>query len=579
MPLDLTPVETADAALSREQLRAFHLTGRAPGDAMPQGALRPTAPGRLSELPGLEMSYPMCVHPEGGARPFRELVSELEHAGTITSAFRMAMRDRPSVLLEDAATAAIESLTECSAPEIARLRKLLPAGASLAGFHAGSLPLLHAAALAESRRAGRTRFWEDVKRTAARLRDILVLDQAQAPGAISGESVTASLGSRAGAFFNPASLAKALERPANPVVRMEPERRLRCETTLAALDEALQEAAEEPACYLFHPGAADSFAAALAQCDARLDRLAQLLRAVRVARLEIGSAFEPSLHQDMLAHFDWQSAAAEELMAIPPVVVMETAEHLAEASLTSFGKLLRSGRPVQILITRAGLQAQDLSGTTPDFGYLSIAHRESFVLQSSMALSSHLLPGLAAMAKTLRPAIAVVSVPDAHRGESEAWLEDSILVLSRTFPLFSYNPDAGARWADRFRLFTSLPEAADFTPAHAAAFVSGLRQQFLAVPASAWNSDQMELPEYLTVYGARPPLAIPYIWVEGPNGRQRALLTRDLVNFCVDRQRAWELFADLAGAGKSQPVPDGNARQEGAREAIERVIAMLTGPQ
>jgi hypothetical protein len=91
----------------------------------------------------------------------------------------------------------------------------------------------------------------------------------------------------------------------------------------------------------------------------------------------------------------------------------------------------------------------------------------------------------------------------------------------------------------------------------------------------------MELPEYLAACGARQhPLAIPYIWVEGPKGsRQRALLTRDLANFCVDRQRAWDLFADLAGAANPQPAADDNARQEGAREAIQRVIAILTGPQ
>ena len=92
-----------------------------------------------------------------------------------------------------------------------------------------------------------------------------------------------------------------------------------------------------------------------------------------------------------------------------------------------------------------------------------------------------------------------------------------------------------------------------------------------------WNGEQMELAQYLAAYTDRPPLAIPYLWVEGPNGsQQRALLTRELVNFCVDRRRAWALFEELAAAQKPQPVPDGSARQEGAREALQRVIAILT---
>lgn len=586
---------TAEALLSREQLRTFHLTGFGPGDECPTGALRPTILASLA-LPDLEAFYPMCVHPDGAAQPFRELVSGLEHAGIITSAFRTAMNGQPCLLLEDAAPAAIDSLVECPRPEIARLRKLLPAGAFLVAFHADSLVLLHAAALAEARRAQRAQFWEDVSHTAARLRELLLLDESHTPGAVSADSVTASLGSQAGGFFNSAILANALHGLKNPLRSMAPERRSRCETTLAMLEEGLHDAADHPAFWLFHSGifggtsapsdvvmfhgdarwAADSFAAALQFCDTRLDRLAHLLRALRVARLEIDSTFDPQVHEEMLARFDWQSASAGELYALPPIVVAETSDYFGQASLSSFGKLLRSGRPVQVLILRGGLEPQDLTEFTPDFGYVSIAHRESFVLQSSLAQPSHLLPGLKSMAKMLRPAVAVVASPTRDDDEREAWLEECLLVLSRTFPLYTYDPESGARWADRFRLSPQGQTGDDLTAAHAAAVSSRLRKQFLMVTASEWNSEQMELSDYLKAYTDRPPLAIPYLWVEGANGaQQRALLTRDLVNFCVDRRRAWALFDELAGVGKPQPVADVSARQEGAREAIERVIAML----
>ncbi len=392
----------------------------------------------------------MCVHPDGSARPFRELVDKLDHAGIITSAFRTAMNGQPLMLLEDAVPAAIDSLAACSKPEIARLRKLLPAGAFLVAFHADSLVLLHAAALAEARRTGRTSFWEEVRHTAARLRELLVVDQAHAPDAVSAESVSASLGSRVGAFFKPDLLARALQSPRNPMRCMDAERRSRCETTLAMLQEGIHDAVNQPAFWLFHSGifgstsappavvsfcgdarfAVDSFSAALQFCDTRLERLTHLLRALRVARLEIDSTFDPQVHEEMLARFDWQSATAVELNALPPIVVTETADNLGQASLTSFGRLLRSGRPVQIMIVRAGMEAEDLSQYTPDFGYLSIAHRESFVLQSSMAQPSHLLGGLVSMARTLRPAVAVVAAPRRHDDEREAWLEECLLVRS-----------------------------------------------------------------------------------------------------------------------------------------------------
>lgn len=584
-----TETITSNAALTREHLRTFHLSGPAPGDAIPDGPLRPTILAELTGLPQLETFYPMCVHPDGSAQPFRNLVNELEHPSLIASAFQIAMAGHPSALLEEIAPDAIASLKECSGGELARLRKLLPAGAFLLAYHADSLLPLHAAALAEARRVQRNHFWDDVRRTAARLREMLTVDRTHAPNAVSAESVTASLGSRVGAFFNPGRLAKALQQTANPLKCMEPERRSRCESTLAILEEALHDSAGDPAFFLFHSGnagaaavlfdgavkqAADSFAAALQFCDVHLDRLTQLLRALRVARLEINSAFEASLHQEMLARFDWQSASSEELVAIPPIIVLETVDRLAQASLTSFGRLLRSGRPVQILIARAGLEPQDLGGFSPDFGYLAIAHRESFVLQSSLAEPSHLLPGLAAMAGTQRPTVAVVSVPVDSPVDSNAWLADNILIQSRALPLYTYAPDAGSRWSERFRLF--VPPPANLSAAHAAAVANHLQRYFRIIPASAWSSEQMELDDYLAAYQTRPPLAIPYIWVEGEGGiEQRALITRDLVNYCADRRRAWQLFEELSGLGQTQQVPNDQARQEGAKEALQQVIAML----
>ena len=117
---------TQTALLPREQLRTFHLSGHHPDDVNPGGALRPIALFATAPLPDLEASYPMCVHPDGTAQPLRSLIHELEHAENITAAFRAAMNRDSCVPLQAVAGAAIESLVECSATEIARLRKLLP---------------------------------------------------------------------------------------------------------------------------------------------------------------------------------------------------------------------------------------------------------------------------------------------------------------------------------------------------------------------------------------------------------------------------------------------------------------------
>ena len=586
-----------DEILSREQLRTFHLSGIGLDESAPVRALRPSVLDNLPDLANIEALYPVCVSPDGRTQFLRQVLGELEHAAAIISAFRDAMNGRASVVLAEVANRAIPALAECGRSEIDRLKNLLPAGALLVGFHAEGLTLLHAAALAESRQREREQFWSGVRQTAARLREILRLDETHAPDAVSAESVSASLGARVDTFLNPAILAKALQRPVNPLRRMSAERRSRCQTTLSMLEEGLHDAANQPAFWLFHSGifgstetpeeillfrggarwAFDSFAAALQFCDSRLDRHTHLLRALRAARLEIDSAFDPVLHEEMLARFDWQAASAGELNALPPVVVVETAENLGQASLTSFGALLRSGRPVQIMIVQQGLQPRDLKEFTPDFGYLSIAHREAFVLQSSMAEPAHLLPGIASMAKTLRTAVAIVAAPRAADDDRAAWIEERLLVLARAFPLYCYDPDQGARWNERFQLFSPAPPPKELTAAHSAALSFALAPEFRVIPMSMWNSDQMDLYEYLDVYTTRAPLAVPYIWVEEDGERRRALLTRDLVNFCVDRRRAWALFDELSTVGKAIPVADDSARQSGAREAIGRVLALLNG--
>jgi hypothetical protein len=569
--------------MSRRELRNFHLSGKGLEAAIPPRPLRPVILENVRDLPALESSFPLCVQPDGHILPFRELVRELDHAPLITSAFRAAMADRASAPLSDIAPAAIASLPECGSSELARLRKLLKPEASLVAFHRDSVAILHGAILAAASNPFRRRFREKVTRSIARLRELLMLDQSHAPDAVSAESLAAAMGPGIRGFFNPSILAGALRRPSNPLKRMAVDRRARCEATLHTLEEGLEYMDGEPAFRLFSSAdearhSKDSFSDALDFCDARLARLSQVLRALRVTRLEMESAYDPTVHDEMLERFDWQAAEPEELRSLPPIVVLETAANVAQTSLTSFGRVLRSGRPIQILIAEPGLSTSGLNEFQPDIGYLAISHRESFVLATSLSQPSHLLEGLTRMAATLRPAVAIVSVPSAEAEDGDPWLESVLLMRSHAVPLYCYDPDAGVKWTERFHLESNGQPDSGLNAVHAAAVSGVLREQFRLIPADAWESEQLELAQYLEASNNQPPRAVPFIWVaESNGGHERAALTRSLVNFSIDRHRAWELFQELASAGKPQPPetsPD-QARQEGANEALQRVLALL----
>lgn len=422
------------------------------------------------------------------------------------------------------------------------------------------LSSLYARTLSSSRAKARADFLEKVKKLRERLKELFSPESA------------ASFGREAGTFLDAGALAQAFQtRPSG--THMDPERRARIVELLATLDGALREAAEEPPFCVFDFADAtpekDVLSVAFEFSSRQLARFTVLLRALRAARLEIDCAFDPEIHDEILDRFDWRMADTDELAALPAIVVMETAERLASAPVASLARLLSSGHPVQIVIVAGGL-----TGSAPDFGYLAVAHRQAFVLQSSVAKPDHLARGLAEMAGKLGPAVAVVSV-----------IETPVLHLSRAFPLFRYDPDRGETWSERFELVSE--PAYGVTAAHAAALSDEFRKHFRIIPDSAWNDEQMELQAYLAAFQQKPPLAIPYLWVIDEQGiPQRAILTRELVNLTRDRQRAWRVFEELGGVknayvesavAQAREEVRETAARDGARQAIHQVVAMLTG--
>lgn len=420
---------------------------------------------------------------------------------------------------------------------------------------------MYAKALNEQRSKARHRFLTNVRYCRDRMEELLSLDDSRDP-AVSGSvaAISAALGS-GGSFLDTGALAVALQTPTtHPVHRMEPARRKRCEETYKILHEYLAEAVNEPAYWEFP--SAD--AGAIAFCERRLDMLAATLRAVRVAKLEMDASYKPEIHDIAISRFNWESADAEELAAMPAVLVIDSADRVAENSLTSFGRLLRSGLPMQILITCPHFYTGDLA-------FLAVAHREAFVMQSSVRYSGHLHDGLMDMTHTLRPAVAVVAVDD-----------PAIAVRSRVFPMFVYDPEGGEDWIQRFRLFQPDEPAPDGCSAvHLAAISADLApKHFRLIAKEDWTKEQLELGDYLKQYGKQAPLAEPYLLVVNEKGeQQRALITRELIHIARDRQQAFRLLEELAEAGKPPaPVVDTNqVRQDAAKEAILSVVAMLTG--
>ena len=300
----------------------------------------------------------------------------------------------------------------------------------------------------------------------------------------------------------------------------------------------------------------DCFEYALGLVTGLLESMTEVFRAVRVARLLIAGQYQPKLHDGVFARFEWQSCNGEELQLLPKVVVLETLVGIKSKQLeTSLSRLLRSGRPVHVLVTQddAGLAAHELSGAQEDLGLIALAHREAFVLQSTLAHPDHLLAGLHEMSHTVRPSIAFVSSHQKRQCGDWAWASELISHYGRCAPCFLYSPDRGPGWSDRFDLSgnpqpeTVLPAfelACDrlanldngiresVTFAHAAALYPEFRKHFRLIPREWWSDAEELIGHYLEKFTSVPPDTVPYLWVLREGKLCRAIMTREMANAC-----------------------------------------------
>jgi ferredoxin len=487
--------------------------------------------------------------------------------------------------------------------ELDRFKQHLPPAGQLIRLEKGTLLRFYAAALLHERAPRRFDFVENVKRLIVQLDNLLVVDHSTTPEGRSAAALSAELGAGSGMRIDPEVLANNL--PAHRgSKRMSTERRERIERTLATLRGWVEQAPAEPECVLVHadllpedgplPAARtirhpDGLEAAIGLFDGTAAKMTEVVRAVRVARLEAAGAYDPEVHDDVLARFDWQAFSEDELLLMPQITAVESGARLRGRALAAFSALLRSGRPVQVLVLDDS--SAELSGYHPGLGYIAVAHREAFVLQSTLAHPHRLFSGLRRMATVLGPAAALISMPS-WSVPIPPWVQLAAMHFGRGAPLFRYDPAAGETWADRFDLsenprpelswttpeMTYVDESGEehplderFTFAHAAALDPLYRPQFRVIPRVAWSEEQVPIADYLIAGEDEWRRLVPFIWVVDDDGvLARAVMTREMAFSCLDSARAWRILQELGGADNEYARRAAHAaREQALAEAAE----------
>jgi pyruvate-ferredoxin/flavodoxin oxidoreductase len=215
-----------------------------------------------------------------------------------------------------------------------------------------------------------------------------------------------------------------------------------------------------------------------------------------------------------------------------------------------------------------------------ELGLLAIAHRGTFVHQSSQASASHLVAGVIKGLQTRRPAVFNFYTPcPIEHGLADDWSRHAarLALESRAFPVMTYDPDAGSTLADCLSLegnpavddpwptYTLKYQTDDgvngvlelpMTIADWAATEGRCKKHFRAVPVDEWNDDMVPFHEYLGLAPADREGKSAFIYTLENSKLRRMVASKEMVLLAEERRLFWSQLRQLAGLEVAPSVRD-----------------------
>jgi ferredoxin len=502
-----------------------------------------------------------------------------------------------------------------------KLLELIPAESQLLGY--GRYAAIHLLnhVIRSRLLPRRARFHETIKQHIRGLKKLLEVEWGKSDESTEPRMVRDSVGT-AGTRFDPNALSEVMGHSRGSV-SMSSERHERIEKALQTLQEYLQ--SEDPVFvriihtdeltgdWLENTPTLEAFSEqepcnkATTVFDQQVAKWAKIFGAARIAQLEMDNIYDPSIHDPWFANFTWEAFSKEEILLLPAVIAIESANRAAGESMNALSRLLSSGRPVHILVrVRSHSNPHILPDEDPflnyrfELGYFGISHRQAVVSQSSAARHLHLLTQFLSAQDATRTCLHIVNTAVQHSVYGiNAWLVAGAALESRAHPFFCINPEAGDSSADRMD-FTGNPEPEMDWPVHPfqyqnekgeiitmelaftfadyALLVPHIRQYFRLVPTGYDSEALIPIEAYLSASPEKTCCKkIPFIWAVNSEGELRKLVvSRALILASWDRLNYWHTLQEQAGINNKyvykaveKAREEIQAEEQAARERLE----------
>ena len=286
--------------------------------------------------------------------------------------------------------------------------------------------------------------------------------------------------------------------------------------------------------------------------EGHLDETTELVRVLRLARLEVEQPDGADWKRAELKSLRWQDLDEEELELCPPLILVGSDEMLAGQGLGQLIWLLNSGLPVKVLVLSAldfGLLESATNNPRGGLGMLALAQRNAFVAQSSVSEPAHLGESMLQALSHDGPALIQVYAPSPMRHGFGSWqtlAQAALAVSSRSLPLFRYDPAGEGVFGSRLSL-DGNPDDDDQNPTLADWALGQKRFAAHFKPLADDAATPTPLNEWLQLDAKARKGKTPFVTTIDDEEERRHAVSDALAATAADSLANWRTLQELAG--------------------------------
>jgi len=368
----------------------------------------------------------------------------------------------------------------------------------------------------------------------------------------------------------------------------------------------------------------DSTSMAMGLFEGHMSKMADGFRLIRKAEMELSGNYNSKDQKEFFTYFNWGQFTDEEWKLCPPVVALGGDGAMYDIGFQNLSRMMASGKPIKVIVvdtqvySNTGGQActSGFIGQVSDMaqfgkvwkgkpeprkeiGLIAMAHRNTYVLQGTLANTSQMIEGFIEGLLTKRPALFnlyTTCQPEHGVADDMGAHQAKLAMESRAYPIFRYNPDKGKTPQEAFNLEgnpamdqlwptyqlkymeSGRPKSMEvaMTFADFAITEARFRKHFRKAPRDTWNENMIVLSEFLEMDLEAREGKFPFIWaLDKKEYLSRVLVSKTMVESCEERRDFWIMLKAIAGVTPDTTTPIEDVESKVRAEVIGRIARGL----